>query len=82
MQLGKEYKRQIEELIGVMECPKDFVCYKSEFENLAKVRIIGDAKLVECLEKSPQASEFGFSFEHESFCKCPLRCYIAKNFHK
>ena len=49
MQLGKEHKRQVEEIISAMECPKDFVCHKSEFENLTKVRIIGDAKLVECL---------------------------------
>lgn len=53
MQLGKEHQRQIEELIGVITCPEDFVCYKSEFENLAKTRIIGDAKLVECLEAVP-----------------------------
>lgn len=82
MQLDEEYTRQVEKIISVTECPKDFVCYKSEFENLAKVRIIGDAKLVECLEKSPQTCEFGFSFEHGSFCKCPLRRYIAENFHK
>lgn len=82
MQLSKEHKRQIEKIISVGKCPKDFVCYKSGFEKLSKVKIIGDAKLVECLEKSPQACEFGFSFEHGSFCKCPLRCYIAKIFHK
>jgi len=82
VQLGKEYKRQVEELIISMECPKNFVYCKSEFENLRRVRIIGDAKLVECLEKSPQTCELGFSFEYGSFCTCPLRHYIAKNVHK
>lgn len=82
MQMDKEHKRQIEEIISTRECPKDFVCYKSGFEKLSKVEIIGDAKLVECLEKRAQACEFGFPFEHGFFCKCPLRCYIAKNFHK
>lgn len=53
MQLDTEHKRQVEEIIRVMECPSNFVCYTSGFENLSMVRIIGDAKLVECLgEKS------------------------------
>ena len=82
MQLCKEHRKQVEEIISVMKCPRDFACYKSGFENLSRVRIIGYAKLVECLEKSPQTCEFGFSFEHGRFCKCPLRYYIAKNFHR
>ena len=82
MQLGKEHESQVEKIISAMECPRDFVCYKSGFENLSRVRIIGDAKLIECLEKSPHTCEFRFSFEHGSFCKCPLRYYIAKNFDK
>ena len=82
MRLVTEHQRQIEEIIGVIECPWDFVCYKSGFEKLSKVTIIGDAKLVECLEKSPQTCQYEFAFGYGSFCKCPLRCYIAKNFHK
>ncbi len=82
MQLDGEHKRQVEEIIGEMECPRNFVCYASGFENLSTVRIIRSAKLVECLEESPQTCEFGFSFGYGTFCKCPLRCYIAKNFHK
>ena len=82
MRLVTERKRQIEEIISVMECPWDFVCYKSGFEKFSKVRIIGDAKLVECLEKRPQACQYGFAFGQGSFRKYPLRCYIAKNFHK
>ena len=46
MRLVTEHKRQIEEIISVMGCPWDFVCYKSGFKKLSKVTIIGDAKLV------------------------------------
>ena len=46
MRLVTEHKRQIEEIISVMGCPWDFVCYKSGFKKLIKVTIIGDAKLV------------------------------------
>lgn len=82
MQLGKERKGQVEEIIDKMECPTYFLCYKSGFMNLSTIRIIGDTELIECLEESPQTCKFGFSFGQGTFCKCPLRHYIAKNFHK
>ena len=82
MQLDEVHKRRVEEIMGAMACPKDFTCYKSGFENLSRVTIIGDAELVECLEETPQTCVFGSSFGYGSFCRCPLRCYIAKNFRK
>lgn len=82
MQLDGEQKRQIEEIIRVMECARNYVCYKSGFENLSRIKIIRDVELVECLEENPQTCKLGFSFGYGTFCKCPLRYYIAKNFHK
>ena len=82
MELDGEQKRQIEEIIRGMECPGNLECYASGFENLSTVRIIESAKLVKCLEENPQTCDFGFSFGYGTFCKCPLRRYIAENFHK
>jgi len=82
VQLDTEHKRQVEEITSAMECPKDFICYKSGFENLSKVNIIGDAKLVECLNTKANTCRYSFSFVSGYFCKCPLRYYIAKNFHE
>ena len=42
---------QIQEIMKGMECEKDFECYKSGFENLSKIGIVGDAILIECLEE-------------------------------
>jgi hypothetical protein len=82
MEITQEHKTQIEEIISGIECPKDFECYKSGFENLCKILIFGDGELVECLGKSKQQCNFSFSFGLGYFCKCPLRIYIAKNFNR
>ena len=79
MEITQEHKTQIEEIISGMECPKDFKCYKSGFEDLSKIEIFRDGELVECLEKHSQLCKFSFNFKYGYFCKCPLRRYIAKN---
>ena len=82
MEISQEHKAQIEEIISGMECPKDFKCYKSGFDDLAKIRIFQDGELIECLDESSWLCKLSFNFGHGYFCKCPLRKYIAKNFHK
>ena len=81
MEIVQENKTQIEEIISGMECPKDFVCYESGFEDLCKTQIFRDGELIECLEESSQSCKFSFNFGLGYFCRCPLRRYIAKNFH-
>ena len=71
---------QIEQIVKQMNCPRDFECYKSDFENLSDVGIVGDARMVECIEEGAQTCEFGVPFGLGVLCKCPLRNYIAKHF--
>lgn len=80
--MDQNHKRQIEEIIGGMKCPKDFECYKLGFNNLCKAKDIGIESFLECLEKNPQACKFSISFGHSYFCQCPLRNYIAKKLKK
>ena len=65
-----------------VQCRKNFLCYKSAFEDLCKVKGIGTFDEIEC--DSDDARCCGLSFEAVShrFCKCPLRRYIAENFHR
>ena len=79
MEITQEHNTRIEEIISGMECPKDFECYKSGFEDLAKIKIFRDGDLVECLGERPQFCKFSFRFGLDYYCKCPLRKYIAKN---
>jgi hypothetical protein len=78
----KQQEWQIKQIIAAMKCAKDFQCYKSGLTNLCKAKLVADTGLVECLPENQQACEFRASFMDRTFCKCQLRCYIAKNLHK
>jgi hypothetical protein len=80
--MEQDHKKQIEEIIGKIECPKDFKCYKSGFDNLCLAKDIGIESFLECLERNPQKCKFSFSFGLSYFCQCPLRVYIAKKLKK
>ena len=80
--MEQNIKRQIEEIIGGIECPKDFICYKSGLNNLCRAKDIGIESFLECLERNPQKCKFSFPFGLFYLCQCPLRVYIAKKFKK
>lgn len=75
-------KKELEIIIGKMNCPKDFVCYKSGFKNLCKADDIGLDSLLICLEEEPTNCNFATPFGYSHFCQCPLRVYIAKKIKK
>ncbi len=71
-------RKQIEEIIGGMECPEDFKCYASEFENLCKATDNGIRNHVDCLKEPATRCSFALSFGHIPLCRCPLRVYLSK----
>jgi len=81
MEITQEHRTQIEEIISDMECPKDFKCYTSGFEDLCKAKIFQDGDLIECVETCSWLCKLSFAFGRGYFCKCPLRKYVAKNFY-
>lgn len=80
--MEEDIKKEIEEIIGGMKCPKDFKCYKSGFENLCKAKDFGIKSYLECLEKNPQYCKFSLSFGYSYICQYPLRVYIVKKISK
>jgi len=78
--MEEDQKREIEEIIGELQCPKDFLCYKSGLKALCKAQDIGMGQALLCLEKDPQECSFSLPFGQTHYCKCPLRVYIAKRF--
>jgi hypothetical protein len=82
MEITQEHDSKIQEIMKGMKCPNDFKCYKSGFEDIGKIMIICDGKLVRCLEEKEQPCQLGFAFGYGYFCVCPLRKYIAQNFNK
>ena len=85
--MEKEISEKIREIIGEMQCPKDFKCAKLGFEELCNAKDIGLKSHLKCLESDSRDcrfSEYFFTeyFGAEYFCNCPLRVYIAKKLGK
>ncbi len=80
--MEEDHKKQIEEIIGGMKCPRDFECYKSGFEDLCKAKDIGIESFLECLEKNPQECKFSVDYGYGYLCRCPLRYYICDKLKK
>jgi len=84
--MEQEHKKEIERIIGSIQCPKDFICYKSGLEILCKAKDIGDGSYTRpylvCSEENPSQCKFSVHFGDSYYCKCPLRAYIAKEVKK
>ncbi len=87
MDATETQRKSVLDIIGEMtaegmHCRKNFVCYKSGFEILCKVKGIGTFDEIRC--DSADAKCCGLSFEVLSrrYCQCPLRRYIAEHFHR
>jgi hypothetical protein len=79
--MDEKTKKELEEIIDEMQCPKDFKCYKSGFEVLCQATTIARGAFLVCLEEDPQKCKF-VNLEGGYICECPLRIYVAKKLKK
>ena len=68
--------------MGELKCPKDFKCYKKNYEKLCKADYFGETTVLLCLEEEPQSCTFSLLFNDTYYCQCPLRNYIAEEIDK
>ena len=83
--MKEEHKTRIQEIIGEMQCPKNFRCAEGGFENLWKAKDFGDEQRLHCLEGTSEPCPFAVSYDfgiNIRFCQCPLQVYLAKNLRK
>jgi hypothetical protein len=84
--MEEDQRKEIEEIIGQLKCPKDFRCCKSGFHTLCKAKGIGLESFLQCLEENPRDCKFSIkvsaAFSKIHLCQCPLRVYIAKKLKK
>lgn len=78
MDLTKKQQDEVQKIMASMDCPCDFECYKSGFNNLCKAEYHGLNNFANCLETSQSLCKFNISFGFGGFCSCALRVYIAK----
>ncbi len=76
--MKQDWKEQLEELMGKMECPKDFLCCKSNFRKLCKTEYIRADEFWECQDKKTQDCSFSALHTYTYLCRCPLRHYSAE----
>ena len=74
--------RKIVEIIGELNCPKNFQCYKKRYDTLCNAAFKGKPNILHCLEEAPGACIFSLSYRDTYYCQCPLRNYIAESVGK
>jgi len=78
MKLTPEQEHDVKAIMAEMDCPRDFHCYKSKFEDLAPVEAYAGNNIVECRKADRSSCPMSYFFGMRSvFCKCPLRKYAA-----
>ena len=80
--MEEEVSKKIEVIMGDMQCPKNFKCAESGFEDLCKAKDIGLDSYLKCLESNPSNCNFALSYGYKHFCQCPLRVFLAKKLNK
>ena len=81
--MDEETRKQIDDIIGQMQCPKGFRCADSGFEQLCKAKNIGLEHYLECGEDDAPSCKFSLTFGNLAYyCQCPLRVYISRTLRK
>jgi hypothetical protein len=81
LEISEKQMREMDALMRSVSCRKRFECCSSGLTKLCPVTIIGSVGLIEC--SSDDAKDCGLSCGHHgrgSFCYCPLRSFIAREF--
>ena len=80
MQITEKHQKEIENIMEDIECPKDFICYQSGFEQLCQAQDIGLEEYVDCSgdPTSTLLCPFSLSFGDRYMCRCPVRIYLVK----
>jgi len=82
LRMEPNFKNEIEKIIGQIECPKGFSCYKSGFENLCKAEDVGLSVHLVCRDVAPSSCFFSWNLSPTFYCTCPVRVRIAKELEK
>jgi hypothetical protein len=80
--MEQDIKKKIKEIIGDIQCPREFCCLEAGFDKSCKTRDVGLEEYIECLEENSHHCSYSVSYGASHFCSCPLRVYICKKLKK
>lgn len=77
--MGTSFEDKVEKIKQEMDCPKDFACCESNFQNLCRGEVVTES-YIKCDDKncSPAMCTFSINFGYSYFCRCPLRVLVCK----
>lgn len=78
MGMDDDIKKQIDDIKKQMNCPKNFRCVTSNFQELCKAEDGGLEDYLICHDQNSSTCDFSLSFGFSHFCRCPLRIFIAR----
>jgi len=81
MKLTPEQEADVQKIMAEIDCPRNFHCCESGFEDLAPVKVMSD-NAVACPKKREYSCPMAISFDLSTIlsimlCRCPLRSYAA-----
>lgn len=81
--MDPKHEIAIDQLAADMDCPKDFQCRKTNFQNLCDARISMGGTLVDCSHAQCSLDNnggcpFRVNYGRGLFCTCPIRIYVAR----
>ena len=79
MKVPKEHEAEIRRILSSMKCPYQAQCCDPDIKGPSRIRCLGDANLIECLDKRGRTCPFGVPFGYSVFCRCPLRKYLVEH---
>jgi len=81
MPITDKHRLEIEKIMADSQCPADFACYRSGFEDVCRAKDAGLDGFAYCLEEPAEAQRcrFSLSFGYRFLCKCRLRIYAARH---
>ena len=83
MELTVAQETDVQKIMAETDCPKDFPCYESGFEDLIAVKPFSGTDVVECLKETDSCCPKSIRFDVNTIlCTCPLRRYVSLNLGK
>ena len=76
--MEQDVENKIKEIIGELQCPKQFCCIEDGLEFGCKANDVGLEEYLECLDESYPPCPVLVTLGTKRYCNCPVRIYICK----
>jgi len=78
--LTREDREKLEELVRNTPCDRGHECLQSALEKLREVKWAAGEQVLFCQDEDGWSCRHGMAFGRTTICQCPVRRYIAKHF--